>query len=96
MKPGQVVLCTLAAANHDPEQFPDPDRFDAGRTPNRHLAFGQGIHYCLGAPLAVTEARIAFDVLLRRFPNPEAQFESPDHGASFILRGLNSLRMKTR
>jgi cytochrome P450 len=95
MKPGQVVLATLAAANRDPEQFPDPDRFDAGRTPNRHLAFGQGIHYCLGAPLAVAEAQTAFATLLRRFPNPEAQFETPDFGASFILRGLNSLKMKT-
>ncbi len=95
MKPGQVVLCTLGAANHDPEQFPQPDRFDAGRTPNRHLAFGLGIHYCLGAPLAVAEAQTAFATLLRRFPNPEAQFESPDFGPSFILRGLNSLKMKT-
>lgn len=96
MQPGQVVLCALAAANHDLEQFPDPDRFDAGRTPNRHLAFGQGIHYCLGAPLAVVEARIAFEALLRRFPEPEAQFESPDWGPSFILRGLNSLKLRIR
>jgi pimeloyl-[acyl-carrier protein] synthase len=95
MTPGQVVFCTLGAANHDPERFPDPDRFDAGRTPNRHLAFGLGIHYCLGAPLAVTEARIAFETLLRRFPEPEAQFETPDFGPSFILRGLNSLPIKT-
>ncbi len=95
MKPGQVVLATLGAANHDPEQFPDADSFDAGRTPNRHLAFGLGIHYCLGAPLAVAEAQTAFATLLRRFPNPEAQFETPDFGLSFILRGLNSLKMKT-
>jgi len=93
MKPGQVVLAALGAANRDPEQFPDPDRFDAGRSPNRHLAFGMGIHHCLGAPLAVAEAQTAFAALLRRFPNPEPRFETPDYGQSFILRGLNSLRI---
>ena len=95
MKPGQVVLAVLGAANHDPDQFPDPDRFDAGRAPNRHLAFGLGIHYCLGAPLALAEAQIAFSTLLRRFPEPQAQFETPDFGPSFILRGLNSLELTT-
>jgi cytochrome P450 len=96
VKPGQVVLEVLAAANRDPAQFPDPDRFNVTRSPNRHLAFGLGIHYCLGAPLAVAEARVAFAALLRRFPEPEAQFDVPDFGASFILRGLNSLKMRTR
>ncbi len=90
-EPGQVVLAALAAANRDPEVFPDPDRFDVTRQPNRHLAFGQGIHYCLGAPLAVVEARIAFESLLRRMPEPEAAFEAPDWGQSFVLRGLKSL-----
>jgi pimeloyl-[acyl-carrier protein] synthase len=90
-EPGQVVLTVLAAANRDPEVFPEPDRFDVTRHPNRHLAFGQGIHYCLGAPLAVVEARIAFESLLRRMPEPEAAFEAPEWGQSFILRGLKSL-----
>jgi len=90
-EPGQVILPVLAAANRDPAHFPEPDRFDIERHPNRHLAFGQGIHYCLGAPLAVAEARIAFDALLRRMPEPQAAFEAPDWGQSFILRGLKSL-----
>jgi cytochrome P450 len=96
LEPGQVVLCVLAAANRDPEQFPDPDRFDVRRENNRHLAFGYGIHYCLGAPLAVAEAQIAISTLLRRYPEPEAAFETPDWGASFILRGLKSLPMRTK
>jgi cytochrome P450 len=71
--------------------FPEPDRFDVTRQPNRHLAFGQGVHYCLGAPLAVVEARIAFESLLRRMPEPEAAFEAPEWGQSFVLRGLKRL-----
>ena len=90
-EPGQVILPVMAAANRDPAHFPEPDRFDIERHPNRHLAFGQGIHYCLGAPLAVAEARIAFDALLRRMPEPQAAFEVPDWGQSFILRGPKSL-----
>jgi cytochrome P450 len=91
LEPGQVVLTSLAAANRDPEVFPDPDRFDITRQPNRHLAFGHGIHHCLGAPLAVVEARIAFEALLRRMPEPQAAFEVPEWGQSFVLRGLKSL-----
>jgi pimeloyl-[acyl-carrier protein] synthase len=94
LEPGQVVLTVLAAANHDSEMFPEPERFDVSRHPNRHLAFGQGIHYCLGAPLAVVEARIAFRALLRRMPEPEAAFEAPDWNPSIILRGLKSLLIR--
>ena len=90
-EPGQVILTVMAAANRDPGQFPDPDRFDVTRHPNRHLSFGQGIHYCLGAPLAVSEAHVAFGALLRRLNEPEAAFEAPNWGQSFILRGLKSL-----
>jgi cytochrome P450 len=95
-EPGQVILVMLAAANRDPEHFPHPDRFDVARRPNRHLAFGHGIHYCLGAPLAIAEAQVAFATLLRRLPEPEPAFESPDWDPSFILRGLKSLAIESR
>ncbi|MEZ4719107.1 MAG: cytochrome P450, partial [Caldilineaceae bacterium] len=66
--PGMQLSFMLGAANHDPAVFTDPHTLDIARKPNPHLAFGSGIHYCLGAPLARLEAQIAFDTLLRRFP----------------------------
>ncbi len=80
---GAMVMPLLGAANHDPAVFENPDLFDIGRTPNRHLGFGQGIHYCLGAPLARIETKIALTNLLDRNPNlrlavkPEALEELP-------------------
>lgn len=96
IEPGQIVLPVLAAANRDPEQFPDPDRFDIRRRGARHLSFGYGIHYCLGAPLALAEAEVAFATLLRRFPHLEGEFDAPQWGSSFILRGLQSLPVRLR
>jgi cytochrome P450 len=66
---GRLVLVALADADRDPARFPDPDRFDIRRDARGHLAFGHGIHYCLGAPLARLEARIALRGLLDRFPD---------------------------
>mgnify|MGYP002624169524 FL=1 len=63
------LMPLLGAANFDPEVFEDPDTFDVARTPNKHLAFGHGIHFCLGAPLARMETRIALTNLLERNPN---------------------------
>ena len=68
LKEGDLVLPVFAAANRDAAQFPDPDRFDIHRSPNRHLGFGHGIHLCLGASLGRLEAKVALGELLRRFP----------------------------
>jgi cytochrome P450 len=63
---GKLTLAWIGSANHDPRQFRDPDRFDINRDPNPHIAFGHGVHFCLGAPLSRLEARIALADLLRR------------------------------
>jgi len=65
--PGQLVVSWLAAANRDAARFPEPDRFDIHRTSTAHLAFGHGIHFCLGAPLARLVARIALNIMLERY-----------------------------
>jgi cytochrome P450 len=66
---GEQVAVSLASANRDPERFADPNTFDISRLDaNRHVAFGKGIHVCLGAPLARVEGQIAFETLIRRYP----------------------------
>src|SRR5438445_576209 len=69
IKKGQAVIAVMAAANRDPERFPDPDRLDLARKDNRHVAFGWAAHFCFGAPLARLEGQIAFETILRRLPN---------------------------
>lgn len=90
----QVLLC-LAAANRDPSAFPDADRLDIRRPKRSHLGFGHGIHFCLGAPLARLEARVAFSTLLARFPHLRLAVPRADlawtHGDGLVLRGLGSL-----
>ncbi len=68
IRKGQAVMAVMAAANRDPERFPDPDRFDICRQDNRHLAFGYAAHFCFGAALARIEGQEAFEAMLQRMP----------------------------
>jgi cytochrome P450 len=90
----QVLVC-VAAANRDPSAFPDADRLDLRRSRRPHLSFGHGIHFCLGAPLARLEARVAFRTLLGRFAQLRLAVPRADlawtHGDGLVLRGLASL-----
>jgi cytochrome P450 len=89
---GTPVMTLVAAANRDPDRFEGPDRLDLGRTDNHHLAFSQGMHYCLGAALARLEGQVALGSLVRRFPDLELAAE-PVHREHFVLRGLRELRV---
>ena len=92
IREGDTVLAWIGSANRDERQFPDAARFDIHRTPNRHLAFGHGIHFCLGAPLARLEARIALEALVRRTRNmrrvPGVELEPL---GSFVVFGVRHL-----
>jgi pimeloyl-[acyl-carrier protein] synthase len=94
IKKGMRVLAVLGAANRDPAVFTDPEELILDREPNRHLAFGQGPHYCLGAPLARLEAQIAFGIVLHRFPNIELDDPGPVWHPNTLIRGLKSLPVR--
>lgn len=87
---GDVMMLLLAAAHRDPAEFDRPDTFDPGRTPLRHLGFGRGAHYCLGAPLARLEAGAALSAVAARFPAARLDGE-PEYKANVTLRGLSRL-----
>jgi cytochrome P450 len=85
----------MAAANRDGDKFADPDSLDIDRAVTRHLAFGHGVHHCLGAPLARMEGRVALRSLFGRFPQLSLAVPSDDlrwrHGDGLVLRGLSEL-----
>jgi cytochrome P450 len=91
IEPGNDVITLIGAANRDPEAFPDPDRLDVARPDNHHMAFGGGIHFCLGAPLARVEGQIAIAELLTRFPSLQIDTEAAQLRDTVTLRGLISL-----
>jgi len=87
LAPGQIVAAVIAGANRDPARFPDPDRFDVARDGDRHLSFGLGSHFCLGAALARLETQLALGGLLRRFPDFTGSAEPTGWRRSAVLRG---------
>jgi pimeloyl-[acyl-carrier protein] synthase len=90
----QAVVTVLGAANHDPAAFERPDVLDLGREPNEHLAFGYGIHFCLGAQLARLEGQVAFRELARRFPNLRLAIDHPRWRRLTFLRGVEALPVR--
>jgi cytochrome P450 len=93
IKPGQEVMLSLAAGNRDPSAFESPNSFDIARSPNRHLAFALGSHFCIGAPLARLEGRIALAELARRFPRLRLATDAPAPRwrPSLVFRALDRL-----
>ncbi|PCC67848.1 Cytochrome P450 [Nannocystis exedens] len=91
---GEVVVLLLSAANRDPAQFPEPDKFDIHRDTRGHLGFGQGIHFCVGAPLSRLEGRVAFTAMMRRLPAFTRVDARPAWNDNSSLRGLRSLPLR--
>jgi cytochrome P450 len=93
---GHMVMPWTASANRDSTQFPHPDRFDAGREPNRHLGFGQGIHFCVGAPLSRLEAAVALPMLLEQLEDVRVTREAPIGIRAGIIFNITNLPVTFR
>ena len=93
---GEVVMAMVGAANHDPEQFAKPEFFDINRLQNKHLAFGLGPHFCLGAPLARLEATVLFKELFDRFSVIEGARSDVERGGTLLLRGFTKLPVQVQ
>ena len=92
---GQRVIAWIGSANRDERKFPDAHRFDITRNPNPHIAFGHGVHFCLGAPLARLESRVALAVLLQRFPDiSRANHDDLEPARGFIVHGVSHLPLR--
>ena len=90
LRQGDKIGLLLGAANRDPERFSDPDHIDASRSPNPHVAFGGGIHFCVGAPLARLEMEVALPILFQRLPRLRLA-ERPRYRDSYHFHGLAAL-----
>ena len=88
---GHIVDLVVASANRDPERFAEPDRLDPLRPDNRHLAFGFGAHFCLGAALARLETRIALRALIERFPAMKLAVDEVAWRPGTVFRSLRAL-----
>ena len=91
LETGQLVFMMLGAANRDPDHFASPDTFDVSRSPARHIAFGMGVHFCLGAPLARIEGQVALDALARRMPQLRPTSQEFVWNQSIHIRGVKQL-----
>jgi hypothetical protein len=91
IRAGEKVFLYLGSANRDPAEFPDPEQLDLTRCENRHLAFGVGIHYCLGAALARVQAQVAINTLVKQFPKLKLNTDKLEWQEHIVLRGLKSL-----
>jgi len=91
IKAGEKIVLCLGAANRDPAQFPNPDELNINREQNHHLAFADGIHYCLGAALARVETQVAINTLIQTFPDLKLASNKLEWKKSIVIRGLKSL-----
>ncbi|MGE0555324.1 MAG: cytochrome P450 [Gemmatimonadales bacterium] len=96
LSPGERALLVLASANRDPARFPEPDRFDITRSPNPHLAFGSGIHICLGAPLARLELQETYLALASELPGLELATERVEYQPTIVNRAVTALPIRWR